>query len=408
LKEIKMSRRFLFITVLFLLIVPLILSGWKKNKKKDKDTKKTKTEQVETTAEAPDPWLIDLRKPYMKYTGVILFHYTGPDGQKATWPKHSLVITESEAEKIKSGNYKIAVCWPTLENESTKSIQQGVRDASEHWGLEIIKETDAQNDPKKQISDIESVIAEKPDVIISAPVDVGATAAAYKKAAQAGIKLAFIMNRPKGLVYGQDYVGIIAPNNNDRALIAANMMAEFLSKDTRVALITWETDSWDITFTDELIKDTLKGRYPGIRILAHETFGTPEDAGRLVESVVKQFPDIKGIYTTNVYSALAVAEALKKASRNDIKVITTNLNGQALVNMTEGGTIIGTSADTTYYIGVDSVVLACYGLLGKEGPEFAVSPVMPVTKDTIRDAWELTKRIPLPERLEKALQEAGM
>lgn len=401
-----MKRRFLFFTIIFLLIIPLVLGSC--TKKKDKGSKRSKTEEVEAVADTPDPWLTDLRKPYMKYTGVILFHYTGPDGQKATWPKHSLLLSESETEKIKSGNYKIAVCWPALEDERARSMQQGLRDVSEHWGLEIVKETDAGNDPKKQVSDIEAVITANPDVIISAPVDVIATAAAYKKAAQAGIKLAFIMNRPEGLVYGQDYAGIVAPNNNDRALIAANMMAEFLSKDTRVALITWETDSWDVRFTDELVKDTLKGRYPGIRILAHETFGAPEDAGRLAASVLKQFPDIKGIYTTNAYSALPVAEALKKAGRDDIKVITTNLNEQVLVNMAEGGTIAGTSADTTYYIGVDSVVLACYGILGKEGPEFAVSPVMPVTKDTIRDAWDLTKRIPLPERLEKALQEAGM
>ncbi len=402
-----MKRRFFFFTIIFLLIIPLVFGGWTKKKKKDKGSKKSKTEQVEDAATKQDSWLTELRKPYMKYTGVILFHYTGPDGQTATWPKHSLLLTEAEAEKIKSGNYKIAVCWPSLKDERAKSMQQGLHDASEHWGLKIVTETDAGNDPKKQISDIEAAIAVNPDVIISAPVDAGA-AAAYKKAAQVGIKLAFIMNRPEGLVYGQDYVGIIAPNNNDRALIAANMMADLISKDTRVVLITWEDDTWDNSFTDELFKDTLKGRYPGIRILAHETFSAPEDAGRLTESVLKQFPDIEGIYTTNVNSALPVAEALKKAGREDIKVITTNMDEQALVNMLEGGPIAGTSADTTYYIGVDSVVLACYGILGKSGPEFAVSPVMPVTKDTIREAWGLTKRTPLPNSLGKALQEAGM
>ena len=400
-----MKRRLSLFTIVLLLIIPLVLVSCSK---KDKGSKQTKTEEVETVAETPDPWLTDLRKPYMKYTGVILFHYTGPDGQKATWPKHSLLLTETETGKINSGNYKISICWPSLDDVRAKSIQQGVLDASKQWGLEILKQTDAKNDPNKQISDIEEAIAENPDVIISEPLDIGASSTVFKKASEAGIKLAFIMNKPQGLVHGQDYVGIIAPNNNDRALIAANMMADTLTKDTHVALITWETDFWDIKFTDELIKDTLKGRYPGIRILAHETFNSPKDTKELTASVVKQFPEIEGIYTTNVYSALPVAEALELAGRNDIKIITTNLNEQALINMTEGGTIVGTNADTTYYIGVDAVVLACLGILGKEGPEFAVSPVMPVTRDVIRDAWSLTKRIPLPDKLEKALQGANL
>jgi ribose transport system substrate-binding protein len=402
-----MSNRFYFFIIACILTTPFVLGSCEGRERKDRDSKQARTGEQEGVTQNPDPWLTDLRKPYMKYTGVILFHYTGPDGQKATWPKHSLVLTESEADEIRSGDYRIAICWPSLDDVRAKSMQQGVLDACRQWGLSVVQQTDAGNDSDKQISDIESAIAQNPDALIAEPLDLEASAASFKKASEAGIKLAFIMNRPQGLVHGQDYIGIIAPNNNDRALIAANMMADILSKDTHVALITYETDIWDIAFTDELVKDTLKGRYPGIRILAHETFDSFQDAGEIAESIIEQFPEIEGMYTSNVYSALPIAEALRKTGRDDVKIITTNMNEGALINMVEGGNIAGTSADTTYYIGVDAVVMACFGILGKEGPEFAVSPVMPVSRDTIREAWELTKRIPLPDSLEQVLQETG-
>jgi ribose transport system substrate-binding protein len=395
-------------SIIFLLIIPLLLGGWTKKKKKDKKPKKDKTEQVETVAEKGDPWLVDLRAPYMKYTGVILFHYTGPEGQTATWPKHSLLLTESDAKKIKAGNYTIAVCWHSLEGAREKSMRQGILDASEQYGLKIVKETDAKNDPGKQASLVESLVAEKPDAIIAYPVDVATSASTFKKAADAGIKLAFISDHPRGLIHGQDYVGIIAPNNNDRALTAANFVAELISKDTKIALIDLDTDLWDIRFTDDLVRDTIKGRYPGIKILADEKFKKPEEAGTVAAGVIERFPDIEGIYTSNALSAVPIASALQKAGRSDIKIITTNLSEEALINMAKVGNIIGTNADTTYYIGVDAVILACFGILGKEGPEFAVSPVMPVTKDKIRDAWSLTKRIPMSAELEKALQAAGL
>ncbi len=47
-------------------------------------------------------------------------------------------------------------------------------------------------------------------------------------------------------------------------------------------------------------------------------------------------------------------------------------------------------------------------ILGKDGPEYAVGPIMPVTKDNVREAWDLTKRIPIPEGLGEALEKAGL
>ena len=59
--------------------------------------------------------------------------------------------------------------------------------------------TDANFKPDKQVSDLETVMSKKPDIIVSIPTDPVATAAAYRKAAAAGVKLVFMDNVPQGM-----------------------------------------------------------------------------------------------------------------------------------------------------------------------------------------------------------------
>ena len=66
-------------------------------------------------------------------------------------------------------------------------------------GIRVIAVTDANFKPEKQVSDIETVLAKKPNIIISIPTDPVATAAAYRKAGRQGVKLVFMDNVPNGL-----------------------------------------------------------------------------------------------------------------------------------------------------------------------------------------------------------------
>ena len=59
--------------------------------------------------------------------------------------------------------------------------------------------TDAGLKAEKQVADIEMVLAENPQIIVSIPTDSVATAVAYKEASQRGVKLVFMENVPIGL-----------------------------------------------------------------------------------------------------------------------------------------------------------------------------------------------------------------
>ncbi len=72
-------------------------------------------------------------------------------------------------------------------------------------------------------------MAMDPDIIVSIPTDPVATAAAYKAAADAGIKLVFMDNVPNDLVAGTDYVSAVSADNYGNGVVSAHLMAKAMN-----------------------------------------------------------------------------------------------------------------------------------------------------------------------------------
>src|SRR4051794_26740860 len=87
----------------------------------------------------------------------------------------------------------------------------GLRQQFGELGIEVIAVTDAGFQPDRQVSNIETVLARNPNIIVSIPADPVATAGAYKQAAAAGVKLVFMDNVPQGMQAGRDYVSAVSP-----------------------------------------------------------------------------------------------------------------------------------------------------------------------------------------------------
>ena len=85
--------------------------------------------------------------------------------------------------------------------------RQGRIQAARH---QVVAQTDAGFDAARQKSDVETVLAKKPSIILSLPVDPASAAPVYDPARAAGVKLAFVDNAPAGYVHGKDYVTIVS------------------------------------------------------------------------------------------------------------------------------------------------------------------------------------------------------
>jgi ABC-type multidrug transport system ATPase subunit len=109
-------------------------------------------------------------------------------------------LTDDQLEKIRAMKATAAIVMHYSGDDWSAAQIDGLKAQFAKMGVEVIAVTDANFKPEKQVADIEAVLAQQPNILVSIPTDPVVTADAYKKAAAQGVKLVFMDNLPQGLV----------------------------------------------------------------------------------------------------------------------------------------------------------------------------------------------------------------
>ncbi len=107
----------------------------------------------------------------------------GPNGEEPE-PAEAAALTEAEIAKVKDLGATAAIVMHYGGNDWANAQVDGLKDQFAKLGIKVVAVTDANFKPDKQVSDLETVMAKKPDIIVSIPTDPVATASAYKKVAE--------------------------------------------------------------------------------------------------------------------------------------------------------------------------------------------------------------------------------
>ena len=188
---------------------------------------------------------------------------TGPNGEAAA-PASDITLTEEEKQQIRDGGYKAAISLHYGGNDWATSQLEGLKATFKDLGIEIVATTDANFSAEQQVSDIETIMAKDPDVIISIPTDATATADAFKKAADEGIKLVFMDNVPSEMTAGKDYVSWVSADNYGNGCVAAELMGEALGGKGQIGMVYYDADFFVTNQRDQGFKETMAAKYPDI------------------------------------------------------------------------------------------------------------------------------------------------
>ena len=187
-------------------------------------------------------------------------------------------FTPEMTAKLKAGHYTAGIVLHTMDAGWPKLQIEGITNTLKDFGVEVVAVTDAKFQPGQQIADLEQMIARKPDVIFSIPIDPQSEAAAYKKAAAAGIKLVFMDNVPVGMTPGKDYVSVTASDNEQNAAFAAHQLADAIGKKGEVGIITLVYDYYYSVAARKVGALKAFKEYPDIKVADIGTFTSPEKA----------------------------------------------------------------------------------------------------------------------------------
>lgn len=311
----------------------------------------------------------------------------GPNGETAT-PASSLTLTDEEIEKLKEGNYTAAISFHYAGNDWSSAQQKGLEDTFKKYGITIVGTTDANFSVEQQVSDLETLTALKPDVMISIPTDATATSDAFKRVSAQGIKLVFMDNVPDNFVAGENYVGAVSADNYGNGVIAAELIGEKLNGKGKIGIVHYDVDFFVTNQRLEAFEETIKTKYPDIEVIAKNGFSDVNQSTEVADAMLTQNPDLEAIFAIWDIPAEGVLSALTSAGREDIYVSSIDL-GDNIAKEIAQGNVLGVGAQLPYDQGVAEATMAAYALLGKETPSYVAVPATKVERNTIVTGYEM-------------------
>lgn len=330
---------------------------------------------------------------------------TGPNGEAAT-PASEIQLTEEEKQQIRDGGYTAAISLHYGGNDWASSQLEGLQATFEDLGIEVVAVTDADFSAEQQVSDIETIMAKNPDIIVSIPTDATATADAFQSVTEAGIKLVFMDNVPEGMTAGEDYVSCVSADNYGNGCIAADLMGEALGGEGQIAMVYYDTVYFVTNQRDQGFKDTIAEKYPGIEIVSEQGFTDENGCSEQGDAILTQYPMIDGIYASWDIPMEGVLSSVRAAglTGDDVKLTTIDLGNNMAKEIAEGN-VVGLGAQLPYDQGVAEATLAAYSLLGKEAPPYVVVDAKRVERSNVLEAYEDVYHVEAPDWLKEAVAE---
>jgi len=330
---------------------------------------------------------------------------TGPNGEQAT-AASSLTFTQDELAKLKKMNATAAISFH-LTSDWTSGQQAGLTKRFKQLGIKVVGVTQADFKADVQVSQIQTLMAKKPNILVSIPVDGKATSAAYKAAAAAGTKIVFMDNTAADLQVGKDYVSVVSADNYANGAASAYLLGRELNGTGTIALIYHAADFWVTKQRWNGFKDTIKKKFPGITIVEEQGISGPDfagDAQKAATAILTKNPKLSAIWAVWDTPAEGVMAALRDAGNTTTKIATQDLGANVAISLAKKGQVIGLGAQRPFDAGVTEANLAAYALLGKKAPAYIAMPALAVDHAGVLQAWQTVYSAPAPADLKNSFK----
>jgi galactofuranose transport system substrate-binding protein len=271
--------------------------------------------------------------------------------------------------------------WRLAETASMKDVFET------QLGWKLIA-TDAGEDTAKQLADIDSIIAQKPDIFIFPPRESKALAPAVLKIKQAGIPVILIDRDVDHSVAkpGEDYVTFIGSDFVQQGMQAAQWLDKATGGNAMIVELEGTTGADPATLRkqgfDDYIAGTFKGTptaggpRTGMQIIASQTGDFVRDTGqKVMETLITAHPELTAVYAHNDEMAIGAIAALKAAGAGkvpgtDVTLVSIDGENAALDAIVAGE--LGASVESSPFFGPISHDTMMQYINGEDLPDWIV------------------------------------
>ena len=257
--------------------------------------------------------------------------------------------------------YKIGLSMNTLNNPYFVDAKNGVEKGASENNVKL-SIVDAQNDPSKQVTDVENLIAQKPDLIIIDPSDSDSIVSAIEACNKANIPVVTMDRKSNG--------GQVVAHLGFDAVASGNIAGEYIAKmmNGKSANIV---EIQGIMGTN-VAQDRSKGfnqaisKYSNLKKVATQSADFDRaKAMSVMENILQANKNIDAVYASNDEIALGALEAIKAAKREkEIVLIGCDAIDDSL-SAIKNGSLNATIAEPPFFLGKNALLTALKYLKGE-------------------------------------------
>jgi ribose transport system substrate-binding protein len=317
-----------------------------------------------------------------------------------------VTISESQKEKIRAGNFTAAISMGWLGDDWASQQLIGLKETFEDLGIEVIAETNANWDDARQISDLDTIAALKPDLVVSIPLNTATTSAAYQRLAENGAQIVFIDQAADGMQPGKDYVSVISSDNLALGMYLADLLNDAVGGTGDVAAMYYANDFHVTNLRYIGFIARMMAKYPELKLVAAAGHDNPNKGQEVAQGLLARYPTLKGVYGSWSIPAMGVATAARINGKrpDDFKIVNENFDQIVAANMAEDGFIKGISSQQPYTQGVTEAKAGALALIGERQPPYISVPPVRVSRNNLADSYKKVYRINLPDEMMQDLQ----
>ncbi|HOB43082.1 MAG TPA: ribose ABC transporter substrate-binding protein RbsB [Bacillota bacterium] len=286
-----------------------------------------------------------------------------------------LMIGSMFASMASAAAPKIGLAISTLNNPFFVDLRDGALEEAKKAGLGITV-ADAQNDPNRQLSQVENFIQQGVNIILVNPCDSAAIVSAIKAANRAKIP---VITVDRG-ADGGEVICHIASDNVQGGQMAGEYLAKLIGYKGKVVEIQGIPGASAARDRGKGFNEVMK-KYPNIKIVARQEAGFDRAKGMTVmENILQAQPDIDGVFCHNDEMALGALRAIEAAGRlSAIKIVGFDATDDA-IKAVQDGKLVATVAQKPRAMGSMAVTVAKRVLDGAKVDAFIPVPLELVAK----------------------------
>lgn len=290
---------------------------------------------------------------------------------------------ETATTETSSGHKHVIAVIPKLTNTVFwQSVLAGAQEAGKDYGYEIIFDgPDRETNSARQIQIVDEAIARQVEGVLLAPVDRQGLVPSVDKLDELKIPCVIIDSGLDAV----HFVSFASTDNYQGGVLAAQRMGQVLGGKGNILVVRHIAGSHATVKRLSGFTDTISNDFPGIKIVDSESGqDTAEIAKKVTEEMLKQHPDVQGLFACNVDTSVGALEALQAQKRTDVKMVAFDPD-KLLLDGLRSGEVAGIVLQNPYKMGYEGVKAVALYNKGQSSPRLIDTGVEVLTMENLTD-----------------------